>query len=206
MSAEPATLKGRRFGNVLVLGSATPLPHLSLAALPMETPEQLTAIAEARLDAGFVRPREIYPPGVSTRIVHREPLLLALSASHPLNASPQILAAQLSRETFIIPQVGEAPGLAGLVADLCRLGGFSPRSLLDTGDFVTAASMAASGHGVVLAPRSLANLQLSGLCYREIAQFDGTVDLAIAWRDAMSPLVAAIVASLPDVEEVVRGS
>ena len=31
MSAEPATLKGRRFGNVLVLGSRVPLPHLELA-------------------------------------------------------------------------------------------------------------------------------------------------------------------------------
>lgn len=31
MSAEPATLKGRRFGNVLVLGSPSPLPHLELA-------------------------------------------------------------------------------------------------------------------------------------------------------------------------------
>jgi spermidine synthase len=31
MSAEPATLKGRRFGNVLVLGSHAPLPHLELA-------------------------------------------------------------------------------------------------------------------------------------------------------------------------------
>jgi spermidine synthase len=30
LSAEPATLKGRRFGNVLVLGSAAPLPHLEL--------------------------------------------------------------------------------------------------------------------------------------------------------------------------------
>ena len=31
MSAEPATLKGRRFGNVLVLASGAPLPHLELA-------------------------------------------------------------------------------------------------------------------------------------------------------------------------------
>ena len=31
LSAEPATLKGRRFGNVLVLGSTEPLPHLELA-------------------------------------------------------------------------------------------------------------------------------------------------------------------------------
>ena len=31
MSAESATLKGRRFGNVLVLGSPAPLPHLALA-------------------------------------------------------------------------------------------------------------------------------------------------------------------------------
>lgn len=31
LSAEPATLKGRRFGNVLVLASAVPLPHLELA-------------------------------------------------------------------------------------------------------------------------------------------------------------------------------
>ncbi|HYP45366.1 MAG TPA: fused MFS/spermidine synthase [Propionibacteriaceae bacterium] len=31
LSAEPATLKGRRFGNVLVVASAVPLPHLELA-------------------------------------------------------------------------------------------------------------------------------------------------------------------------------
>ncbi len=31
MSAEPATLKGRRFGNVLILGSPAPLPHGELA-------------------------------------------------------------------------------------------------------------------------------------------------------------------------------
>ncbi|MET0694270.1 MAG: fused MFS/spermidine synthase [Propionibacteriaceae bacterium] len=31
MSAEPSTLKGRRFGNVLVHGSQQPLPHLELA-------------------------------------------------------------------------------------------------------------------------------------------------------------------------------
>lgn len=31
LSAEPATLKGRRFGNVLVLASGAPLPHLELA-------------------------------------------------------------------------------------------------------------------------------------------------------------------------------
>ena len=31
MTTEPSTLKGRRFGNVLLLGSAAPLPHLELA-------------------------------------------------------------------------------------------------------------------------------------------------------------------------------
>ena len=30
----------------------------------METPRQLTAIAESKLDAGFIRPRPNYPEGV----------------------------------------------------------------------------------------------------------------------------------------------
>lgn len=49
LSTEPATLKGRRFGNVLVLGSAAPLPALALAELAGRGPFPYRVVHGERL-------------------------------------------------------------------------------------------------------------------------------------------------------------
>jgi hypothetical protein len=47
----------------------------------MESPKQLAAIIESRLDVGFIRSRKDYPGGVSASVIKQERLLLALPAS-----------------------------------------------------------------------------------------------------------------------------
>ena len=74
-----------------------------------------------------------------------------------------------------------------------RAGALPPPSILDTGDFLTAANLAAAGFGVVLAPRSLSHLALAGIVFREISDYDGSVDLALAWRSDVTEVAERIV-------------
>jgi len=182
----------------LLAMAAARFPDLAVAAHPMHTPDQLAALADGRLDAALVRPRARYPEGVDARPIHREGLMVALGRDHPLAAEPAIRAADLRHERFIVPQFGEPAGLSDTVADLARAGGFAPPATTQVGDFVTAASFAAAGAGVVLAPASLGRLGLPGLAYRPVAGFEGVVTLAYAWRrgglDAIAELGAALAA------------
>jgi len=174
------------------------LPMLEVTPFPLETPEQLKALTEARVDAGLLRPQARYPRGISAAVVHREPLLLALTDRHPLAARATVQAADLAGESFIVPQMTRSMGLGLLVEDLAKVGGFPAPPILDASDYVTAASMASAGFGVVLAPRSLSNLAIDGIAYRPIADYTGSVELALAWRGPPTPLVKTVIAALAD--------
>ena len=99
-------------------------PRVMLRILEMETPRQLTAIAESKLDVGFIRPRPNYPEGVVVEVLRAEKLLLALPVGHPLSSGIEIGA--LADETFIVPQFEEAGGFAEHVADFAAAAGAPP--------------------------------------------------------------------------------
>jgi DNA-binding transcriptional LysR family regulator len=163
--------------------------HVELVAL--DTPRQLDTLHSGALDIGFLRPRATYPSGVTATIIHREPMLLAVAADHPL-ATGQVDPAALSKENFILPQFDESEGFAEHLRALASLGGFEPRPTHRVRDFVTAATMAGAGYGVVLAPSSMASISLRNVVCRRIEGYEGFAELAIACRTtSLSPAVQA---------------
>lgn len=164
----------------------------------METPEQLAALADGTLDIGLMRPRPTYPDGCAARRVHSERLLIALSAQHPLMAHPTLTPAMLAGARLVIPQFQEQVGFIESLRQLARQGGFAEPPVIPTADFVTAASIASAGDGLVVAPASLANLRLQGLCYREIAGFDEQVSTVLVSRaDAPAAALDVVAALFP---------
>jgi DNA-binding transcriptional LysR family regulator len=175
------------------------LPLIEATPVLMETPEQLQAVADGRIDFGLVRPRPLYPAGIETHQLHREGLTLALAGDHPLTAAPHVAAGALAAERFILPQFHEQVGLVDTLAALARFGGFEPGQLIRTNDFVTAVSMAAAGQGVALVPRSLASLALPHVAYRQVEGFAETVDLVLAFRsDTLLTGAAAVLRGLSE--------
>jgi DNA-binding transcriptional LysR family regulator len=174
------------------------LPALTIEAEPMETPEQIAAIADGRLDLGFIRPRPSYPPGVQVRTVHSEDMLVALASDHPLAARPSIASSDLAGETFIFPQFGDSEGFADTIARLSGTGFFHPGPTLRTRDFVTAISLAAAGYGVVLAPRCMRNLRLDNIVFRPLSDHRECADLIVAYsRHANQRLIDVLLDNLP---------
>lgn len=200
-----ATLqRAERSGNKIALGRAGPLrigyvfsaamsgllsrslnllaeiaPEVEPVLDIMETPAQLDAVAKGRIDLGFVRPRPSYPEGVTAVRVHREPMILAMSLGHPLASRSSISPSDLIGLVFIVPQFHEEVGLIDVIRDLARQFELGTPTTARTGDFISAASLAAAGKGVVLAPASLENLHLDDLCFRPIEGYDATLDLVM---------------------------
>lgn len=164
------------------------LPALTLELQMLETPEQLRALAESRIDIGFVRPRLSYPPGTSARLVHSEALIVGMQKNHRLASAPTLTGRDLAGEVMIVPQFHEEVGLIDTLKVIARRGGFDMPELIRTDDFVTAAALTAAGLGIVLAPSSLKRLDLPELAYRPLAEADVAVQLAMVWRDTLPKL------------------
>jgi DNA-binding transcriptional LysR family regulator len=159
-------------------------PAVLLRLTAMETPRQLDALAEGRLDAALIQPRPSYAAGVAARVIHREALWVALAADHPLARGHTLQAADLGNEAFIVTQVAESSGFGSQLERLAAIGRFPIRIVHDVGDFVTALSMAAAGYGVAMAPGSMRGLGFPGVVFRPLADFAEKVELAIACRAA----------------------
>jgi DNA-binding transcriptional LysR family regulator len=165
---------------------------VTLHLAEMETPKQLDAVAEGRLDIGFIRPRPSYPLGVVAKILRQEKLLLTVPASHRLAGSGNITS--LSAETFIFPQLDERAGFNEYVADFVASVRLAPRNTHRVRDFLTAISLVAGGCGVALVPESLGCLSMANVVYRNIDNYDRSVGLAVAYRASESaPVVQASV-------------
>ena len=177
----------------LARGLVAARPALDLEFSQMETPEQLAALAEGRLDLALTRPRPSYPESALARAVHREGILLAVASSHPLAVRPDVSVRDLAGSTFLVPQFRETVGLIEHVHALARKGGFPRPRTIATPDYITAASLAAGGIGLILAPSSLRHVGIEGLAFVPIRDFGVDLDLVLARRRDMPPSLAALV-------------
>ncbi|MCS3496158.1 DNA-binding transcriptional LysR family regulator [Bradyrhizobium japonicum] len=157
---------------------------VQLRLTEMETPQQLDALAEGRLDIALIRPRPSYAAGLAAHVIHSEPLCLGLAVDHALALRRTVMASDLGDEPFLVPQFSKNSGFGSHLERLAAAGRFTIKIVHDVCDFVTALSMAAAGYGVVLGPESMRALGFSEIAFRSIADFPEKAELAIAFRAA----------------------
>lgn len=165
------------------------LPGVDIVAEAMETPEQLAAIGNGRIDLGFVRPRPSYPQGAFAHPVHHEPVLLAVSRSNPLAGQAAIECAELRGARFIIPQFHEQVGLKAVIEGIARIGGFSQPEVIPTADFITSIGLVGAGMGVAPVPASLAAMRLPEIAYIPILDYSAQVDLVLVEASPLRPAI-----------------
>lgn len=171
-------------------------PAVRMEVIALDTPTQIEALGEGRIDIALIRPRPQYGGGNTGFVIQREPIRIALAVDHPLAATPRLRAADLAQEVFLIPHFHETAGFSDKLHALAEIGRFEVRPTDQVGDFLAAISLAAAGYGVVLGPRSLSSLRVDNIVFREIEDFDAEIELALAHRSrGMSPCVAQFVDS-----------
>lgn len=127
-------------------------PDVALELREDSTKRLAEMLRANEIDAGLVRGPLAEDASLSTWVVERDSLILAVPATHPLADGGPVALKALRAEPFVMYAPDKVPGLHGVAQALCRKAGFSPRISQEAIQVQTLVSLVASGLGVALVP------------------------------------------------------
>ena len=158
-------------------------PEVELHLHEMESAPQIEALAEDRLDIGFVRAPVVTPPGIVTVRLRREPVHIALPPDHPLLGESSVAPAALAGEAFIIPDQETGTSFHHHTMAVAQRGGFAPPLAHRGRDLIAMTTLVALGMGVAVVPESLCRtLALPGVSYRPLRGTPILAEIVAAFR------------------------
>ena len=146
------------------------------------TRDQLTQLQDSKLDVGFLRVPLQTSPEIRTRIVHREPFVLLIPASHPLAKVENLRLADCQNADFVMYSRKMAPGFHDQIINILHRNGLTPHVVQEAAEMYTLISLVAAGLGVTLAPASIALHQAQNVLVRELIGESSQSEIAIAWN------------------------
>jgi len=160
----------------------TRAPAVRLTLHESTTDRQLADLVDGRIDIGFVLP-PVEDPRLAYRTIHREPLVVALPARHPLARKPgKVRLVALAEAPFILFPRPLAPSLYDAVVSFCRSAGFSPHVEQEAVQMQTIVSLVSAEMGVALIPASLRHLGRTGVIYKALLEASPLTEIGLAWR------------------------
>jgi DNA-binding transcriptional LysR family regulator len=162
-----ASLRGMLQGR-LEVGAAGPVDHrfaealgefhrahpaVEIALSQHQNEPLLETVARGEVDVAIVGiGAQPVPPGVRTREVATEPLVVAVRNGDPLSSRKTVTLAQL-RDRAMVSLV-RGSGLRTVLEEACRETGFAPRITAETSDLASLVEIAGEGIGVAVLPHS----------------------------------------------------
>lgn len=142
-------------------------PEVKIVLHNLTKDAQLQALRERRITVGFNRlvPEEA---GISVETVLREPMVVAVAASHPLAVRPSLRLPDLDGVPLILYPNVPMRGLAQEVADAFRAEGVPLRVEQEVEDVLTAVALVSAGFGAAITTQSATNLRLPGVVFRPL--------------------------------------
>lgn len=178
----------------IVLAFRKRYPKVSFDLKNIRTVDQVEALANNMLDAGFVR----LPLTASNLIitpVHREPFVLAMSKNHPLARTKKFSLSDFAEEPFVAYGRRWAPEFYDTWVGICRRSGFSPNVVQETAEMDTTLALVAAGIGVAILPQELAQRHSRELKIRDLPNEKTLSQIGIAIpRTHDNPLIDNLVA------------
>jgi DNA-binding transcriptional LysR family regulator len=162
-------------------------PDVTVRLHEMTTVEQVEALSQGRLHAGFVR-SPIRHPMFTERVLQHETFIVALPAYHPLSTASKVRLADLKEEGFILFHRHMGPDHYDQIVGMCVSHGFRPTIVQEAVQMSTIINLVASGLGVSIVPSSVACMQRRGVAYRTLSDPTPGFDISIVWnKQATSP-------------------
>lgn len=161
-------------------------PMVKLSLKESTTDAQIADLIDGRIDVGFLLP-PVAESSIESEPILREPLIAALPERHPLaNGKGPVSLAALANAPFIITPRQMAPGLYDDIVSFCHAAGFSPQITQEAIQMQTVISLVSAEMGVALIPRSLRNLQRTGVVYKSLKETSPMSEIRLAWRSGDS--------------------
>lgn len=165
----------------------------------MLAPAQLAALAAGEIDLALLRP-PVVDAGLTTEIIRRDSLLVALPEGHRLAKRKTLAVSDLRDEDFVAHVGGGRSVMGSFVTTLCADAGFTPRVRHEVEETSTLVTLVAAGLGVALVPAPTSALDIAGVVYRPLQPRSLGVELVAAWpASAHDQLVRKVVKALADI-------
>ncbi len=163
-------------------------PEIQLTLQDRIPSEELRAIAEGRLDGGFVGLQpDRSAPGIAFVPWKREAVLLFVPRDHALAKRRQVSLAAIAKEPMLAISVDAAPAFAAKVRALCRTAGFRPNIVQEASRAQAVAAMVAAGSGVAILPASVESVAGDAVATVTLRDADATVTYVFAHRAGPVP-------------------
>lgn len=158
-------------------------PDVSIDIAQQSSEGQMVDIAEGRLEIGLLRlPVLRQPANVEFHTLFSEPLLLAVSAQHPLAAAPRVALGQLSNERFISLPHRQRGGLSYLSASLCMKAGFFPQAAQVVSRKNTQLQLIQANFGIAILPECMRAIAPSSVHFVPLVDEGCNSTVALAYR------------------------
>ncbi len=155
----------------IIRGFREAAPGVDLSLVEMMSLEQIAALKEGRIDAGFGRVR-FDDPALRREVLREERLIVAVPLGHRLLSGERPIALRdLANEPLIIYPREPRPSYADQVLSLFRDQGLEPGGVQEVRELQTAIGLVASDAGVCIVPASVRRLERGDVVYRELADY-----------------------------------
>jgi DNA-binding transcriptional LysR family regulator len=159
----------------------------------MSVPAQLTALADGRLDVGFVRP-PIVDTALTSEVLVREPVIVAFHPKHRFKSRRMVPLRALANEPFVFVVRDAVPVFHDFVLRMCREAGFVPNAPHEVDHLQMMLAMVAAGSGIALVPSGARHITQHRIVYRPLDPSEPALETHVAWRrEDTSPVVAQFV-------------
>lgn len=148
--------------------------------------DQSDALRRGDVDVSFVRPVGGLDD-LQTESLLREPLVLAMPASHRLAALESIPLKECASERFVTYLPSVAPDFHGLITRMCSAAGFAPDVALEVGQVYTCLGLVSAGVGISFVPESVRSIHFNRVVYRPIRGRTPKGEVMLAWRQRNPP-------------------
>lgn len=180
----------------LLAKAASEMPEVEFVLKEMVSDAQLDALSANLIDIGLVRQvreREVF----EAQLVYREPLMVVLSAGHPLAAQSSIAVADLHHQPFVMYASDEGRYFYDCIVGLFAMSGVKPHYTYHLGQTHTIVSMVQAGLGLSIVPASAQQLHSGSLAFRPLRGASLNADLhMISRNDNENPVLPAFKALL----------
>jgi DNA-binding transcriptional LysR family regulator len=179
-------------------------PQIRIALRSLSTTQQIDAIREGRIHAGFMVP-PIDDPALAMETAFHQPIAIALPLDHPLARRRYVPLSALASERHIMFARHLGPHFFDAIVGACREAGFTLNVVHEVDTVHMACTLVAAGLGVCFVPAGIGELPSSAMHVRPVKPALPRVDshLVLAFRrELICDLVKLFVEVVRDVKSM----
>lgn len=176
------------------------LPNTEVTIVSQQSPDLAARLLRGKIDIAFLR-QEKDTPGVTYRLLRREPLVVLMRADHRLADRAAIRPEDLVDEMLVGVPASNSPALRDVTDSYGTRIGVDLTPDYEALNLAMAISLVVSTGGVSLLPLYSRNMMRPTLVSRPIEGAAPEIDLSLGYKDASTtPLLKALLGRVDDLK------